>query len=102
MNPLHQRLLTVYPEWHNNPMYLSKEEMEHPHKVIAEFFDCYDLKNIRAFLKLWLQEVLRPDEILEMDYLSLHDHVIRLTEAAWVLYTSETASSVKNKKKRNK
>ena len=99
MNPLQQRLLTSYPEWHNNPMYLSKEEMEQPYKVLAEFFDCYDLKNIRAFLKLWLQEALRPNEVLEVDYLALHDHVIKLAEAAWILHTGETDKAVKNKKK---
>ena len=80
--------LPKYPEWHNNPLYLSNEEIANPDKVLAEFFTYYDLRNIRTFLKLWLQAALRTNEVLDMDYLTLHDHMIKLAEAAWVLHTT--------------
>ncbi|HEV8286624.1 MAG TPA: hypothetical protein VGQ09_20085 [Chitinophagaceae bacterium] len=94
------RLPAQYPEWHNTPLYLTKEEMENPHKVLAEFFDCYNLKDIRACLREWLYDVLRPDEVLQMNYLTVHDHVIKLAEASWILHSDKTPKSVRGKKKK--
>jgi hypothetical protein len=95
---LRRSILKQYPEWHNIPFHLSKDEMEHPYKVLAEFFDCYHLKDIRFCLKEWLHVALRPDEILQMNYLTLHDHILKLAESAWLLHTNRTTKS-KNKKK---
>jgi len=92
---LRQRLLTEYPDWHNNPLLLSKEEMEHPQKVLSEFFECYGLKDIRACLKEWLYEAVRTDETLQMNFLVLHDHIMKLTEAAWLLHNEKRKSKKK-------
>ena len=94
-------ILPKYPEWHNKPLYLSCEEMEQPYAVLGEVFDYYGLKHFRTFLKLWLQAALCHDEVPEMDYLTLHDHVIKLAEAAWILYTREIAEPSTGNRKKN-
>jgi hypothetical protein len=73
--------------------------MEHPHAVLVEFFDWYGLKDIRACLKEWLQLALRTDEVLEIDFLTIHDHVLKLAEAAWVLHVNKK-EKVKRKKQK--
>ena len=85
--------LPKYPEWHNNPLYLSNDEIADPGKVLAEFFTYYDLKCFRIFLRLLLKAALRPTEVLDMDYLTLHDNILKLAEAAWLVYTRQTAGS---------
>jgi len=99
MNSQLRHHIVTYTQLDNLPVFLSKEEIEQPQKVLAEFFDCYHLQNIRSFLKLWLHEALRPNEILQMDYLTLHDHLLKLTEAAWLLHQSK---SIKPKRKNKK
>lgn len=93
--------LTQYPEWHNKPLYLSNEEIADPDKALAEFFTYYGLRDIRTFLKLWLQAALRPTEILDMDYLTLHDNILKLAEAAWLVYTRQTTGSSTAVEKKN-
>ena len=93
---LKDKILTQYPDWHNNPLRLSSSEMENPYLVLKEFFEYYHLTDIRACLKEWLNEVLRPGEILELDYNHICDHVEKLIEAAWLLHTRKPKK--KNKK----
>lgn len=94
MNRQFHHQIANYTQLHN----LSNEEIEQPQKVLADFFDCYHLQNVRTFLKLWLHEALRPNEILQMDYLSLHDHLLKLTEAAWLLHHSQTTKQKRKRK----
>ena len=93
---LKNKILTPYPDWHKNPLRLSIPEMENPYLVLKEFFECYHLTDIRGCLKEWLNEVLRPDEILQMDYVHVYDQVEKLIEAAWLLHTRQCKK--KNKK----
>lgn len=95
---LRQRLSTEYPDWHNIPFLLSKKEMEHPHKVISEFFDCYQLKQVRAFLKEWLYETVHTDEPIHLNFLVLHDHIMKLAEAAWIVHKDKKMKKKKGKK----
>ncbi len=59
---LRHRILTQYPDWHKQPLRLSIQEMKNPHTVLTEFFSCYHLTDIRACLKEWLTEAMRPND----------------------------------------
>jgi hypothetical protein len=48
----------------------------------------------------WLHEALRTDEVLEIDYLTIHDHVLKLTEAAWVLHCNKNGKVKRQKKQK--
>lgn len=50
--------LTDYPEWHKKPFLLNRAEMANPYAVLTEFFDRYDLSNIRVSLKQLLDDAL--------------------------------------------
>ncbi len=73
------------PEWHQKPLHLTIAEMENPHLVIAELFEHYHLPELRFVLKEWLDAAIKEDEVMEINFLTLHNMVLRVAEAAWVL-----------------
>lgn len=83
---LKDAILAEYPEWHNQPLRLTMEEMQHPNTVLEDFFDTYNLTAIRVCLREWLLVVSRTDEAPALDYILLHDKIERLIEAAWLLH----------------
>ncbi|HKO80804.1 MAG TPA: hypothetical protein VJU78_10425 [Chitinophagaceae bacterium] len=90
MNPQFlQRMLIRFPDWHRQPFRLSIEEMEDPYLVLDEFFSCYNLMNIRAYLREWLNEAMHSHESGTIDLLSIYEYVEKLIEAAWLLYSKE-------------
>mgnify|MGYP006964479361 CR=1 FL=1 len=90
---LSQRMLIQYPDWHKQPFRLSIEEMENPYLVLDEFFSCYDLINIRAYLREWLNEAMNTHESGTIDLLCIYEHVEKLIEAAWMLHSQEEKSN---------
>lgn len=86
MSP-HFRLkkLTAYPEWHKKPFLLNCSEMTNPYIVLTEFFDRYDLNNIRVVLKQWLDDSLNGEEAEAASHHYTYENVGRLIEAAWVI-----------------
>jgi hypothetical protein len=95
---LRKRLLKELPAWHQQPLYLTVPEINDPYLAVAEFFTGYHLTDIRFCLREWLSTALRTDEVLEMDYLPLHDHLIKLAEAAWLLHQKNKAGKAVSKK----
>jgi HEPN domain-containing protein len=77
--------LPEYPDWHNQPLCLTVEEIEHPLKVLEAFFDCYHLPQARACLKEWLDNSLRAEDVNGARMLFIHDSVSKLMEAAWLI-----------------
>ncbi len=87
MNPYYRlKALTHYPPWHKKPLRLSAAEIKNPWLVFDEFFNMYDLANIRDSLKLWIDDTTNSDT----DDLVTHGHtcqlVEKLAEAAFLLY----------------
>lgn len=88
-----QRLLAVYPDWHNKPHNLSSAEINNPFLVVDEFFDCFDLGGFREDLKEMQLDAVAVDNLDDPTmYLRLNDHIIRLTEACFVLYQKKIGS----------
>jgi len=80
---------TQYPDWHRQPLSLSRDEMEDPLAVFYQFFQVHTMTRTRAVLRHWLVEGLHADGE-DAAYLVTHcDELIRLTEAAWVLYSKD-------------
>jgi HEPN domain-containing protein len=77
--------LPEYPDWHNQPLCLTVEEIEHPLKVLEAFFDCYHLPQARACLKEWLDNSLRAEDVNGARMLFIHDSINKLMEAAWLI-----------------
>jgi hypothetical protein len=82
---LKQKLRTKYPEWHHKPLRLNLDELMHPHKVFAEFFDMYNLPAVRACLRQWLEDAFRAEDVAATDHFYTCNHVEKLVEAAWLL-----------------
>jgi len=73
-----------YPEWQNQPIILSKMEIENPDLVLAEFFDCFHLHDGREAMHEMLYAALHDKDAEAINFLHLHDLVVKLIEAAWV------------------
>jgi hypothetical protein len=85
-----RRMLAHYPNWHEKPFRLSYSEIEKPYLVFEEFFERYDLENIRTELKEMLTDALA--DMMHDDptmYVGLYDNLEKLVEACYVLYRSE-------------
>lgn len=85
-----RRMLALYPNWHEKPFRLSYSEIEKPYLVFEEFFERYDLENIRTELKEMLTDALA--DMMHDDptmYVGLYDNLEKLVEACYVLYRSE-------------
>ena len=80
----HYRLkkLTAYPDWHKKPFLLNRAEIANPYAVLTEFFDRYDLSQIRVSLKQWLEDALDGREAEAASHFYTHENIARLVEAA--------------------
>lgn len=87
---LRQKLLTEYPEWHDNPLRLSIAEMEDPYPVLAHFFQCYTLTQIRACLQELVYDSLRAEDTDAPSHVTTHEDVEKIVEAAWVILQRNT------------
>ena len=95
---MRNRFLQELPPWHQHPLYLTVAEMEDPHLALAEFFTGYHLTDIRFCLREWLSTSLRRDEVPQQDYLALHDHLVKLAEAGWLLHQQRHLNKRSRKK----
>lgn len=86
MNPqFKEKIMADYPDWHFKPFRLSIVEMNNPHKVIDQFFDRYDLPQIRTCLKDMLFDAIWMDDNDAPIHIATQDDVEKLIEAAWLL-----------------
>ena len=74
-----------FPDYHNQPLKLTTEEIKNPVNVINEFFETYHLPDIRQSLNNWLHDGLVSETIESKANVYTHDKVIKLIEACWVL-----------------
>ena len=86
MNPLFkEKIMADYPDWHYKPFILTIAEMNNPHKVIDQFFDRYDLPQIRTCLKDMLYDAIWMDDNDAPMHVATHDDLEKLIDAAWLL-----------------
>jgi hypothetical protein len=87
----YMRTVNKNPQWFNQPMRLSSDEKKNPLHVIAEFFECYHLHEIRALLWSWLSEIIVSPNGISNDaqersnHLFFYEKIEALIEAVLVL-----------------
>lgn len=86
------RALTQYPDWHRKPLRLSRAEMDDPYLVLEEFFNLYNLHNLRVCLRQWLRDVLYSEREEVTDHFDTCEHMEKLAEAAWQLWRRKEAA----------
>lgn len=94
---LRQKLLTEYPEWHDNPLKLSIAEIEDPYPVLDHFFQCYTLPQIRACLQELVYDSLRAEDTDAPSHVTTHEDIEKLVEAAWVIFKQENKGKEQKK-----
>jgi len=83
----------TFPSYHNQPLWLTVEEIENPSFVIEDFFIKYSLTEIRADLKAWLQDANDKETIESKEHFATHDEIIKIVEACWVLLHNSNVES---------
>ncbi|SFW80600.1 HEPN domain-containing protein [Chitinophaga sancti] len=92
--PLNKRILSNWPVWHQQPFRLTCNEINNPHHILKEFFTWYTLSDIRLCLKEWLTDALRAEDVEALEYVTLHDNIEKLIEAAWVILGNESVEGI--------
>ena len=92
--PLNKRILSNWPAWHQQPFRLTCNEINNPHHILKEFFTWYTLSDIRLCLKEWLTDALRAEDVEALEYVTLHDNIEKLIEAAWVILGNESVEVI--------
>ena len=88
-------------EFYERPVWLSREEMEDPAKVVRDFYQNHDVGLIRVFLWNWFRESLASAELCKSgasfrgDLILYYQEIETLLEAVW--WISEMRKS-KNRK----
>lgn len=91
---------------HNQVLRLTKEEQQQPAAVIAYFFECYHLKDLRELLWEWLLTALGSDNGTygkgreRSNLIFLYEKLESLAEATYLLYQDQATKKDKRKKKR--
>jgi hypothetical protein len=93
--PLNHPQESIWPEWHQQPIRLTIQEIEDPASVIGQFFQCYHLPDIRTCLEAWLQDALTRETIESKEHVSTHREIEKLVEAAWVINNSSGTNPFK-------
>src|SRR6266540_2290305 len=95
--PLNHTATSHWPAWHNQPLHLTVQEIEHPALVLDQFFQCYHLPDIRSCLNNWLQDALAKPTIESKEHVSTHNEMQKLVEAAWLIYQNGTKNYNRSK-----
>ena len=69
------RSLNNHPEWHNQPLRLSEDELNNPKLTIENFFECYRLQEVRQILWNWMVEVVSSSRSISQDGQQRNDHI---------------------------
>jgi hypothetical protein len=94
--PLNQRTLAEWPDYHNNPLRLTTDEINNPTGVINEFFETYHLPDIRLCMENWLHDGLVVETIESKGHVYTHDKVIKLIEACWLIRQNNKEKLIQN------
>ncbi len=84
---LFPHLTDKMPPWHyQQTFHLTEAAVQNPLLLLEEFFDCYSLPDIRHCLREWLFRSMQQKEAKDDNLMTLHDTVLRLVEASWLLW----------------
>lgn len=80
-----------HPQWYNQPLRLTKEQIKDPLPVLDDFFECYHLNETREILWEWLTEVISSQRTIAIEPLDRNNHIYfyekieEVIEAAFVM-----------------
>jgi|GEM_PF-858291 len=77
-----------FPEWHEQPLKLTNQEIENPESVLANFFDSHGLLEVRLRLNEWLVFCIRHNQQDPDNILGLFNKIQQLVEATLVINKS--------------
>ena len=69
------RSLNNHPDWHNQPLRLSEEELKNPRLIIEYFFECYRLQEVRQMLWEWMVEVVSSSRSISQEGQQRNEHI---------------------------
>jgi hypothetical protein len=79
------------PSWHSQPLRLTPEQTQTPKLVLDDFFQCYQLQDIREIMWQWLTAAVSSpgshanDHHEHNNYMFFYEKMESLIEAAWVM-----------------
>ncbi|OQP44129.1 hypothetical protein A4H97_33705 [Niastella yeongjuensis] len=85
------KTLNNHPQWHKEPLRLTKKEKRNPHIVLEDFFDCFHLQDVREILWRWLVAVISSPQSISFEPLERSNHIYfyekveGIIEAAYVM-----------------
>jgi hypothetical protein len=82
---LNNTALPSFPDWHNNPLRLTMDEINNPITVILDFFQSYHLPDIRFCLHNWLLDSLPKESVESKAHFSTYEDIEKLVEACWLI-----------------
>jgi hypothetical protein len=91
-----------HPQWHNQPLRLSKKDIHNPHRVFEDFFDNYHLQDVRHITWKWLAAVISSPGSISDDPLErsndifFYEKIEKLIEAALVIHRRARSKSKKS------
>ena len=95
---LRNRLITEFPEWHEKPLRLSIKEIDQPFLVFQSFFEAHRLPGVRACMQELLHDAIMDEGANGSNHITIHEEVVKLVEAVWVVYQSYLSEDGKNVK----
>jgi hypothetical protein len=76
----------AFPDHHNLPFRLTKEETNNPYLVIFEFFTSYHLPDIRLSLKSMAKDSMHEDTIEAKERFTTWEDIDKLVEACYIIF----------------
>ena len=64
-----------HPQWYNEPLRLTKEQNHDPFLVLTEFFECYQLNEIREILWQWTSSIISSPGVISIEPLERSNHL---------------------------
>ncbi|OQP44249.1 hypothetical protein A4H97_33390 [Niastella yeongjuensis] len=89
-----------HPQWYNQPLRLSEEQLNNPILVFDDFFQGYHLNETREVLWQWLLAVISSDGSIASEPLERSNHIYfyekleEVLEAAFVIKTNQPAGEI--------
>jgi hypothetical protein len=97
-----------HPQWYNQPLRLTKEQMQNPMLILHDFFQCYHLNETRQILWEWFTEVVSSSRSISIEGADRNDHVFfyekveEIIEAAFVIKKRFHKRRLRKQKRENR
>lgn len=91
-------MLLQYPEWHKKPFRLTVNEMEKPLSVIEEFFEDFELPDLRSILDTWVNKIISSKVTDPLKYVWFREDLERCLEACFLLSTNQDVHVIQDNK----